>query len=277
MVRKTVENALLIYTDGSLYPGAKGGYGIVFVHVDDVGEETVVDTHHPPGIIGTTSPRMELQACIEGVKMAPSMACYSDVHEVIVRTDSMYVSENYKRALSTWSRAKWCNPDGEQIANVRLWKDFVRAWNKLHKRLEIEWVRGHAKGHEKDPYNVMADKLAKEAAKSPLSKRVHHSSVRKKTSKEFTRRGSVKLTGQQMEILVVEVKPKVLGLWKYRYQVVADDSVSDNVGRLDWIYSEELMGRHYYEVVVNDNTANPSVLEVLRELPKEEVESDESD
>ena len=83
-MRNTIENALLIYTDGSLYPGAKGGYGIVFVHVDDIGEETEVDSYNPPGIVGTTGNRMELQACIEGVKMAPTMDCYADVNEVVV-------------------------------------------------------------------------------------------------------------------------------------------------------------------------------------------------
>lgn len=48
---KIVEDALVIYTDGSLYPrGRKGGYALVFVHFDSIGEERVVDEQVPPGI-----------------------------------------------------------------------------------------------------------------------------------------------------------------------------------------------------------------------------------
>ena len=59
---KIVENALVIYTDGSLYPkGRKGGYGIVFLYFDDVGEEHFITSHEPIGIAGTTGNRMELE------------------------------------------------------------------------------------------------------------------------------------------------------------------------------------------------------------------------
>ena len=38
---KIVENALVIYTDGSCHPrGRKGGFGVLFLHYDDVGSET---------------------------------------------------------------------------------------------------------------------------------------------------------------------------------------------------------------------------------------------
>jgi hypothetical protein len=51
---RIVEDALLIYTDGSLYPkGRKGGYGVVFIHVDAVGNEAVVHEHAPPGARGS--------------------------------------------------------------------------------------------------------------------------------------------------------------------------------------------------------------------------------
>lgn len=82
---KIVEDALLIYTDGSLYPKSrKGGYGVVFIHVDAVGEERVIADHSPPGISGTTGNRMELRACIDALKMAPNLDCF---HAVRVRKE----------------------------------------------------------------------------------------------------------------------------------------------------------------------------------------------
>lgn len=69
---KIIENAILVYTDGSLYPkGRRGGFAIVFVHVDRIGQETIIDTHSPPGVTGTTNNRMELQASIAGLARVP--------------------------------------------------------------------------------------------------------------------------------------------------------------------------------------------------------------
>lgn len=89
---RIVENALVVYTDGSLYPrGRKGGYGAVFIHIDDVGAEKVVLEHAPPGVGSTTGNRMELQACIDAFKLAPTVGCFSTVDKLVIRTDSAYV------------------------------------------------------------------------------------------------------------------------------------------------------------------------------------------
>lgn len=168
---KIVEDALLIYTDGSLYPKRrKGGYGIVFVHVDLVGEEIVIGEHSPPGISGTTNNRMELQACVDALKMAPDQACFPVVGQIVIRTDSRYVASNYFNALGSWPSNDWKNWKGRPIENADLWKAFKRIHGKIHKPFDIQWVKGHGKGREKDQYNVRADKLAKESAKSPLSR-----------------------------------------------------------------------------------------------------------
>jgi len=224
---KIVEDALLIYTDGSLFPkGRKGGYGIVFIHVDPVGKETVVDEHAPPGISGTTGNRMELQACIQALKMAPDLNCFDTVNRVVVRTDSRYVVDNFHSALGSWRSHQWKNAQGRPVENADLWKNLVRAYGKIHKRVEFEWVKGHGKGRLKDPYNVRADKLAKESAKSPLSRHVFRSSVRRKIGSPRTQRGSVKIFGQKLIIYIIEVKrEKVQKIWNYRYQVASKDSI----------------------------------------------------
>jgi ribonuclease HI len=172
-VPRIVENALLIYTDGSLqWRGRKGGYGMVFVHVDDVGNETVVDEHAPPGILGTTGNRMELLAVITAVKKAPDCACYPQIAKVVVRTDSRYVTENYKRALFQWSQSRWMNEAGRPIDNADLWRDFAREYRRAEKKPHIEWVKGHGKGRQKDPLNYAADKLAKASRDSPLKQQL---------------------------------------------------------------------------------------------------------
>ncbi len=264
---RIVENALAIYTDGSLYQrGRQGGYAIVYVHIDQIGEERVVAEFSPPGVHGTTNNRMELQACIDALTSAPQIDAYRSVDRVVIRTDSRYVADHYMTALAQWRTAGWKNRHGRPVDNADLWKDFVRAFNKLKKRTEIEWVKGHGKRQNKDPHNVRADKLAKESAKSPLSKKVHRSSVRRKITDEQTERGSVRIEGQQMTVYVVETEwLRVNKIWKYRYEV-ASPSRKD-FGKIDWIYSKQQMrDGHYYEVKVNDDMAYPQVLEVIREV-----------
>jgi ribonuclease HI len=264
---RIVENALVIYTDGSLFPkGRRGGFGILFVHFDDVGNEAIVDEHAPPGISGTTGNRMELQAVITGLRRAPDLACYASVNKVVVRTDSQYVSSNYRNAINYWSRQKWTGRDGRPIDNADLWKDFIRAFRAMTKRTEIEWVKGHAKGKQKDQYNAVADRLAKSAAKSPLSRPVFRSSVRKKTTSEHTRVGSIPALGQTMVIHVVEaLRMRVQKLWKYRCEVVSPPS--PYVAKIDWLFSTiPLRDGHYYEVQMNDEKAKPTIIALMREL-----------
>jgi ribonuclease HI len=65
------EDALNIYTDGSMLRGGprRGGAGLLFVAVDSSGNEE----HREevlPGFTGATQNQMELEAPIQGLKMA---------------------------------------------------------------------------------------------------------------------------------------------------------------------------------------------------------------
>jgi ribonuclease HI len=273
-VPKIVEDALLIYTDGSLYPkGRKGGYGVVFIHVDPVGIERLIAEHAPPGIRGTTGNRMELHACIDALEMARDMDVLGTVTRVVIRTDSKYIANNYRYALGSWRGSGWTNQQGRPIENADLWKDFARAFKKLPKQVRFEWIKGHGKGTAKDVHNVRADRLAKESAKNPLSRPVFHSSVRHKLGSAHTKRGSITVAGQTMAIFIVEVKRmRVQRTWQYRYQVASRNSPDYHA--IDWIYSDEQMrdGR-YYEVRVNDDMGHPQILEVIREISAAELGS----
>ncbi len=107
---RILENAILIYTDGSLqWRGRKGGFGFAFVYVDLVGEAKVVEEHSPPGIHGTTNNRMELLACIEGLKKVVDLPQYASVHQIRVCTDSRYVRDHFATAAFEWSKRQ-CTP-----------------------------------------------------------------------------------------------------------------------------------------------------------------------
>jgi hypothetical protein len=174
------------------------------------------------------------------------------------------------RALGSWRSAGWKNAAGRPVDNADLWKDFVRAYGKIRKRVVVEWVKGHGRGKLKDPYNARADKLAKDSAQNPLARRVFRSSVRRKLGDAKTKPGSVTLKGQSLFIFVIEVqRMTVQKTWKYRYQVVG--KTSPDYHAIDWIYSQEPMrDGHYYEVQVNSDMAHPQIVSVLREIePKE--------
>jgi ribonuclease HI len=274
---RIVEDALLVYTDGSLYPkGRKGGYGIVFIHVNHVGDETQLEEHAPPGARGVTNNRMELKACIDALKRAPEMSCFDGVSKVVLRTDSRYVTGNYRNAIGRWRMSGWRTLAGKPIDNADLWKEFVKVYGKVRKRVEIEWVKAHGRGHAKDPHNDRADKLAKESANSPLAEREFRSSVRRKFAPGVTKAGSVRLLGQALVIYIVEVmRQRVQKTWKYRYQVASQDS--PDLHAVDWAHSDEQMrDGHFYEVQMNDDMRHPQILGVLREVPRNEIEASSS-
>jgi hypothetical protein len=58
---------------------------------------------------------------------------------------------------------------------------------------------------------------------------------------------------------------RVQRIWKYRCEVV---SVGDpDYGCLDWLYSrEQLRDGHCYEATLNNSSANPMIVAVIREL-----------
>lgn len=131
--------ALTISTDGAAAgqgrrPGidqGPGGWAFI-VHSPDVERSGRVQA--------ATNNQMELRAVIEAIRYAGKGA------SVVVRTDSQYVNQTVNK---------------EQIvrANLDLWKEFEALCEETN--VKITWV----KGHNGDPHNERADKLAGEAAK----------------------------------------------------------------------------------------------------------------
>ena len=124
-----------VYTDGA-YSNTLNQGGIGFIIFKD-GEEVA---RYSKMYKNTTNQRMEQMAAIVALESIKTPS------EVTIISDSQYVVCTYTK---NWKRK----------ANLDLWKRFDEAI-KFHTKVEFLWV----KGHDKDEYNNIADKLASNAS-----------------------------------------------------------------------------------------------------------------
>jgi ribonuclease HI len=265
MVDVIDENAVNIYTDGSCYQGPRrGGLGILFVVVNDVGDDVVFE-EQPAGYRGATNQQMELQACIEALKILAGRRSPVDpaaYQRIIVKTDSMYIVDNISNARFAWPRSRWHTRDGTPVANTSQWKELIKLSSGLPRRVEFRWV----KAHKASTYNKRADKLAKGSAKGVLQGPLTVSSVRRKKSAKQIERGSVQLSGQILTIYIVtDEYLKHQRCYKYKYEVMS--KASPYFGNLDLAYSDLLLrAGHTYYVRFNDDSKNPRILKKFKEV-----------
>lgn len=261
------DEALTIYTDGSSYQGPRrGGVGILFVTVDDSGHERV-DEYALPGYAGATNNQMELKACIEALKALVTRRVPLDpvdYKKVVIRTDSMYVTDNIYAARYVWPSNRWMTRDGNPVLNAELWKDLVRVVNRAHKRVEFAWI----KGHKRDLHNRGADRLAKQSAKVQTGQSVSIVKVRRKRSTRSVEVGCVQMRGQRATIRIItdEYLPQQR-MNKYMYEVVSRRS--EFRGCVDVIFSDSsiyLSAGHAYFVRFNEETRAPRVVACYREV-----------
>ena len=264
-----IENAINIYTDGSSFPHPRlGGIGIHIVIINKDGFEEVEDIS-PPGFAGATNNEMELYACIEGIKQAMHHSAFNSFRYIAIHTDSLYVHDNYNNAVYSWPRNKWCNNQGKPVANAKLWKKLISIVKRVYrngKKVDIHWVEGHSK----DKHNKAADRLAKESAKKAINPPLSVVKVRRKRSSKSVEPGCVQMLNQRISIrIITEYYLEVQKLMKYRYEVISKSS--PYFGNIDIAYAKpEIMlnATHCYSVRFNDNTNNPRIVKMFRELPE---------
>jgi ribonuclease HI len=136
---------VVIYTDGGCIqnPGP-GGYAAV-LKFKGCRKEIA------GGYRRTTNNRMELMACIEGLK-ALKKPC-----NVIIYSDSQYVVNSIeKKWVQKWRSNAWMRTKTESAENVDLWEQLLDLCGK-HK-VQFKWVRGHAGNTE----NERCDQLARQ-------------------------------------------------------------------------------------------------------------------
>ena len=258
------DDALQIYTDGSsLRKPLRGGIGYVFVYADDDGEP-VVDEHSPPGYKEATSGLMELYACYVALKKALDHHRYSCFSDIVLFTDSQYVQVHQFHPWAKWPSQDWKNRDGKPVKHVEIWRKLKRVRDRHSLRVDIRWVKGHAKNR----FNKLADKLAKKSASNAVNPPLEVTSTRRKTTLKETEQGSIKMRGQCISLRIVScARLPVQKMWAYRCEVISTDS--EFFGCIQEIFSvEDMRDGHHYEVMLNDNDKNPTIVEVLRELDR---------
>ena len=146
MKKKYVE----IFSDGACRgnPGF-GGWGVILRYKGKEKELSGVESD-------TTNNRMELLAAIVGLEQL-SHPC-----EVVLTTDSQYLSKGFTEWLQSWKVNNWRTKNKKPVQNRDLWQRLDSACSTHQVR--CRWVRGHA-GHIE---NERADALANQAITDQL-------------------------------------------------------------------------------------------------------------
>ncbi len=135
-----------IYTDGACSgnPGC-GGWGAVLVYKNGNVKEICGGSDY------TTNNKMELQAVIEGLRVV-------DVNsDISVYTDSIYVQRGMTEWIANWKMNGWRTAKKKEVKNRKFWQE-LDSYINLHKGY-VKWI--WVKGHAGNPYNELADKLAR--------------------------------------------------------------------------------------------------------------------
>ena len=137
---------VVIFTDGSTNPNTgAGGYGVILKYKDKVKELS-------GGFRKTTNNRMEIIACIEGLRALKKKS------DVVVFSDSQYVVNSISKGWAKkWQAQNWMRNDKEKAENTDLWAQLLELCN--HHNVEFRWVKGHNGTKE----NERCDQLALEA------------------------------------------------------------------------------------------------------------------
>ena len=136
-----------IYTDGGaiVNPGP-GGYGVVIL--DGKGRKELSG-----GRRRTTNNRMELTACIEGLKAVKKRS-------VVIYSDSRYVINGIQKGWARrWRANGWMRNKTQSAENADMWAELLEQCD-IHD-VEWVWVRGHSGNRE----NERCDRLARSAVK----------------------------------------------------------------------------------------------------------------
>lgn len=142
------KDRVLIYTDGSSIdnPGP-GGYGVVLSYKGRRKELS-------KGFQKTTNNRMELRACIAGLRALKKNS------KVTIFSDSKYVVDSITNGWAQrWQLNGWKTESKKIVENADLWRDLLMEIKKHD--VEFVWVKGHAGKRE----NECCDELAQQAAR----------------------------------------------------------------------------------------------------------------
>jgi len=148
---ENMKDIIMIYTDGACSGNQNkknfGGWGAILKFGGKTKEIS-------GGEADTTNNRMELTACIEGLK-----ALKRDDIDVEIFSDSSYIVNCInKEWYKTWQKNGWKTSKKQSVENIDLWKELLKLIDG--KRVKFTKVKGHS-GIE---LNERADELARMGA-----------------------------------------------------------------------------------------------------------------
>lgn len=264
--------AIYIQADGSCYlnPGGESGCAAVVHFPDHLSrpDQQIVDF----GCAESSINRMELMACIEGLKWVCCNAPWDGVARVVIVTDSLYVTENVVRARG-WKKLDWRNRYGEPKFNEDLWDKLLKSQIKAARlgiRIDFKWEKG-----KKTPIAKQADKAAEIAAKRggievdtgrrPGS--VSHSMVKGGSAQRFPAAGQV--------IVIRPYAKKIMHKGENRISFhIYDETTQSYVGKFyafaDPVLGAEVHNGNGHRVRFNTDLNYPRLMERIEgvTLPK---------
>ena len=148
------ENKIILFTDGSYYKKTPniGGAGVYSQYIQSIEPTinaielfTISKSYHKKPI---TSQRMELYACIDGIRFLTKNHDISK-NEIQIISDSKYVIDSMTKWVYTWKKYNW-KRDAKQtkeICNL----DLIKKLHKLTENYNVKY--SHQYSHKKEPVN----------------------------------------------------------------------------------------------------------------------------
>jgi len=261
----TDDKALIVYTDGSCLPHPRrGGFGIRFIFPSCLNLSNSVIDFTSISFSNATNNAMELLAVITALKHIETLGQKNVLSRIVIYTDSRYVCDNYLNAIFKWQKNKWMLKSGAPVLNTDLWKDFVKIFIRIRKRIDIEWVKGHSKNED----NKAVDKIAKNSAKGGIKKQFKVIAVRRKKSPQKVSYRNIVPEGQRLSIRIITSEYlRVQKINKYQYEVMSKKSKYFQC--VDVLYTKENMrAGHSYLVSFKSNQNIATISKIIKEIEK---------
>src|SRR5580704_10893536 len=264
--------SLKIYVDGACprNVGGPGGWCAWLEYPFDLGfPDEFLESR---GYFHTTNNRMELRGCLFAHEWIVERGENIKAQHVQIFSDSQYVCRSYASSL-WWSTNDWCNSAGREVLNADLWKELVRIRRKMRGRPRVEMLQIPRRSC---PLAIKVDTGAKSAAQSPQYDDVGFRPGKIGRSRNNVKKAPKLYPAAGGEIISFVYKSGALrrGVQTIRFQTYCEER-RDFFDKF-WAMTDEVIGNslhrgNFYRVRMNDEAANPRILEILATLEKSDV------